>query len=153
MSTLSQFTGGGSTKAIVNAYSSGGVSPPSFSIDATAVLGTREVLSGAVTANTLKTLLTVSQAGQMPYLSFYSKNSTSRTVRCVIVADGVTVYDATTPAIATGGRGYPVAFSATWNGAQAVTLGTPLRWASSLVIQVASSLTETDNVAIAYSLN
>ena len=89
----------------------------------------------------------------MPYLAFYSKNATSRTIRCVIVADGVTVYDSTTPAVTTGGRGYPVAFSATWNGAQTLTLGSPIRWSSSLVIQVASSLTETDNVAIAYALN
>lgn len=153
MSTLSQFTGGGSTKAIVNAYSSGGVTPPNFNIDASAAVGTREVLSGALTANTLKTLLTVNQAGQMPYLSFYAKDATSRTMRCVVIADGVTVYDSTTAAVAQANRGYPLAFALTWNGAVAPTMGYPIRWAQSLVVQVASSLSETDKVAIAYALN
>lgn len=153
MSTLSQFTGGGATKAIVNAYSTSGANQPNFNIDASSVTGAREVLSGALTANTLKTLMTVSQAGQMPYLSFYAKDVTSRTMRCVVIADGVTVFDSTTPAIVQANRGYPIAFAMTGSSGTVPTLGPPIRWAQSLVVQVASSLSETDKVAIAYALN
>ena len=153
MSTLSQFAGGSVTRAIVNHCSVSGYTPPNFDISAGSGNGGREVLSGALTANTLKTLLTVTGAGQMPLLTAYTKNATSRTVRAVVIADGVTVFDSTSGSAASTGRGALIAGSVTWNGAITLAQGSPIRWASSLVVQVASSLSETDLVAIGYQLN
>lgn len=146
MSTLSQFSGGAPTTSIVNAYSSGGVSPSSTNINASpATNGAKEVLSGALTANTLATVLSVSGGGVCNWLSAYSMDTTTRTVRVRVVADGVAVFDATSNAVSLASRGIPVVgvFSNTGE----------IRFNSSLVVQVASSLTETDKVAIGYVLN
>jgi hypothetical protein len=154
MSTLSQFTGGGATKAIVNSCSTSGYTPTNFDISANGLQNQgREVLSGALTANTLKTLLTVTQAGQMPFLTAYSKDATTRTIRVVVIADGVTVFDSTSGSIGSTNRGCIVAGNHTWVTASGLGQGSPIRWAQSLVVQVASSLTETDKVAIGYVLN
>ncbi len=147
MSTLSQFTGGAATRSIVNSCSSGGVSLTNLQAN-TATNNAREVLSGALTAGVLKTLLTISQGGRVPFLSAYAKNATSRTVRVVVIADGVTVFDATSSAVTANNSGL-------WVAGQAITganASEPIRFNSSLVVQVASSLTETDFVAIGYSL-
>lgn len=150
MSTLSQFGGSAPTRSIVNAFSSGGVSavtapgPISYA---------REVLSGALTANTLKTVLSVTQGGQCPFLTAYTKNATSRTVRLVVKVDGVTVFDATSNTLTATSRGLLAAGSLGWDGSNnTMRQGHAIRWNGSLEVQVASTLTETDNVAIAYEL-
>ncbi len=147
MSTLSQFSGGAATRSIINFCSSGGVSLTNLTANASTNIG-REVLSGSLTAGVLKTLLTISHGGRVPFLSVYSKNATSRTVRIVVIVDGVTVFDATSSAVTASGSGLWVAGQAI-SGANA---SEPIRFNSSLVVQVASSLTETDGVAIGYSL-
>lgn len=147
MSTLSQFGGSQPTRAIVNGFSSGGVSAGNLAANPS-INGAREVLSGALTANTLTTLVTISQGGQIPFLSIYSKNATSRTLRLVVICDGVTVFDATSNAVTAASSGMYAAASV---GA-GLTDGGAIRFNSSCVIRVASSLTETDNVAIAYKL-
>jgi hypothetical protein len=147
MSTLTQFFGGGSTTQVVNFYSSGGV-VSGANLVATSANMAREVLSGALTAGALTTLLTVTGSGRVPLLMAFSKNSTSRTIRLVVEVDGVSVFDATTSV-----------FAGTSSGLVAAGQGNPpvpsepIRFSSSLVVRVASSLTETDNVAIAYVLH
>lgn len=155
MSTFSQFTGGQATKQIANHCSVSGYITPNFDVSATSSLNNaREVLSGALTANTLKTLLTVTGSGCVPYLTAYTKNATTRTVRAVVIVDGVTVFDSTSAVITATNRGAQIAGCATWNGGGlSAAQGEPIRFSSSLVVQVASSLTETDFVAIAYQLN
>ena len=144
MSTLSQFSGGAATRSIVNFFSSGGTI--AGGLGAGANVGTREVLSGALTANTLQTVVSISVGGQIPYLAAYSKNPTSRTIRLVVICDGVTVFDATSSTIS--GTATGIMAAGTTGGPT-----NPIRFNSSCVIRVASSLTETDNVGIAYSLN
>lgn len=148
MSTLSQFVGGGATRAIVNAYSSGGVSSAALNANLS-TNGAREVLSAALTAGTPKEIVNISGPGQMDFLTAYAKDATSRTVRVVVVLDGATVFDATSNAVTASGSGIVVV-------AQGIAGGTskapPIRWNSSCSISVASSLTETDKVAVAYSL-
>ncbi len=151
MSTLSQFAGGSATKAIINAYSSGGVQSAT-TIQATVLGNAREVLSGALTANTLKTVLSVTQGGQCPSLTAYTKDATSRTVRLVVKVDGATVFDSTSSAIAASNRGIVAAGAASWDSGYFQNYGPPIRWNNTLEVQVASSLTETDKVAIAYAL-
>ncbi len=148
MSTLSQFLGGGVTTAIVNAHSSGWTS--ATNMQAGAFNGGREVLSGALTAGTLATLLTVTGGGQVPMLSAYAKDTTSRTVRLVVEVDGVTAFDATSSAVTAANSGI---FAAGWRGSSGMEPAQPIVFASSLVVKVASSLTETDKVAIGYILH
>ena len=156
MSTLSQFGGSQPTRAIVNFYSSG-VVQSNYSVATSGALGgSREVLSGALTANTLKTILSVTNSGQCQLLSAYSKNATSRTVRLVVKVDGSTVFDATSSALVNAGRGLVAAGAAGYDGSTPYYIaqgGNPIRWNSTLEVQIASSLTETDNVAIAYAIS
>jgi hypothetical protein len=147
MSTLSQFSGGAATRSIVNICSSGSTSLATLMANGSSNCA-REVLSGALTAATLKDIVSITGGGQIDYLSAYAKNTTSRTVRLVVVLDGVTVFDATSSAVTANGSGL-LAVGQSIGGSHR---SAPIRWNSSCVISVASSLTETDNVAVAYSL-
>jgi hypothetical protein len=112
---------------------------------------TRQVLSGALTANTLRTVLSVSGSGEVPYLAGYAINTTSRTVRVRVLVDGSVVFDATSSAVTTAGSGLLV----TGIRADATAFGgttVPIYFRNSFEVQLASSLTETDLVAIAYTL-
>lgn len=151
MSQLTQFTTP-STRSVVNAYSAGGVATGATSLAAGIGNNALEVLSGAVTAATLKTVLSLTGPGQIPLLTAYTKDATSRTVRCRVTVDGVVVFDATSSAITTSGAGMVVVGSTGGGTAAATYSPVPLRWNSSCTIQVASSLTETDKVAIGYAL-
>lgn len=149
MSTLSQFSGGAATRSIVNFCSSGAANLATLQANG-ATNCAREVLSGALTANTLKDIVSITGGGQIDYLTAYAKNVTSRTVRLVVVLDGVTVFDATSSAVTANGSGLmAVGQVIAGSGSQR---SAPIRWNSSCVIRVASSLTETDNVGVAYSL-
>lgn len=148
MSTLSQFSGGAATRSIVNAFSSGGVNAGTMQASST-TNAAREVLSGALTANTLKDVVSITGSGQIDFLTAYSKNSTSRTIRLVVILDGVTVFDATSNAIAALNGGLS---AVGYNNGSGVIRSSPIRFNASCLIRVASSLTETDNVAVGYSL-
>lgn len=139
-------SGNAPTKSVVNAFSSGGASVAGLTASATTNMA-KETLSGALTANTLKTLLTVSTPGQSGYLVAYSKDTTSRTIRLRVTIDGTVVFDATSNAITVTGTGLAVVAS---GAATAVGSSEPIRWNSSLVVEVASSLSETDKVAMAH---
>jgi hypothetical protein len=151
MSTLSQFVGGAPTTSIVNAVSGGGVTT-TVAIQASTSSNTKAVLSGALTANTLATALSVTGGGEVPFLSAYAIDATARTIRCVVTVDGVSVFDATSASISTTNHGLLVMG---WVGASSAlgNSGAPLRFNASLLVQIASDLTETDKVAIAYTLN
>jgi hypothetical protein len=144
MSSLSQFTGQRVTKSVVHATSTG---TPSGAYALAG--GAREVLSGALTAATLKTLLTITGTGELFHLSAYTKNATSRTVRCRVTLDGVVVFDVTTIAVALVSAGLVVAGGDPGSSSPAQR-GT-LRFAQTCVVEVASSLTETDMLAIGYT--
>lgn len=135
------------TKQIVNQFSSGGVSVASINSGGNFA---RTLNSGALTAGTLSTLVTVTGSGMLPYLVAYTNNATARTIRVVLIIDGVTVFDATSDSISATGRGMAVVGCNTATGFTAD--GEPARFNSSCVIRVASSLTETDNIGIAYKV-
>lgn len=148
MSTFSQFAGGGATKAVINAFSSGGVSAAGIS-NSVAGNSARSVLSGALTANTLATVVNITTGGQIPFLVAYTNDATARTIRLVIVCDGVTVFDATTNSIAANGTGLAAAGGAAGSG---LVDGGSIRFNASCLIRVASSLTETDKITVGYKL-
>jgi len=154
MLNASQYINAGATTAIINAFSSGGVVTSSGqAIAATALVGSREVLSGALTAATLAALLTVDGPGRVPLLSVYAKDSTSRTMRLVVEVDGVTVFDATSAATAAVSTGMIATGFISQSSPSLFVPGESIVFSSSLVVRVASSLTETDKLAIAYILH
>lgn len=146
MSTLSQFGGNSPTTSIVNFYSSGGVKSAS-DISADSGNSMKEVLSGALTANTLSTILSATGGGEILALKAYAKDTTSRTVRLKVTIDGTSVFDATSSAITNTGVGIIAV------GDEAGSIGGGARFNSSLTVEIASSLSETDKVAIGYILD
>lgn len=134
-----------STKAIVNAISTTGWTADttlSFSENA------KVVASGALTSGVLSTVLSITGPGQCPLLAMTTADTTSRTMRMQVICDGITVFDSTSAAIALSAKGGMVAGSCYSTGRAAE--GTPIRWNSSFLVKVASSLTETDKINIAY---
>ena len=140
------------TKAILNYCSSGGVQVGG--LNATAANQAKEVLSGSLSAGVLATALSVSGAGEIGYLSVYARDTTSRTVRIKVTIDGGTpaVFDATSSAITTTNSGLLVVGNLP-SSTPYVGAVIPLRWNTSLLIEIASSLTETDKIAIAYNMS
>ena len=147
------FGSGITTRQIVNADAVAGFTPYNGDIDAASISRSKEVLSGALTANTLKTVLTVTGPGSVPLLTSYTKDATARTVRTVVIVDGTTAFDFTSASISIAKRGAIVAGELTGNPVSAtfyLTQGEPIRFSNSLVVQIASDLTETDKLAISY---
>lgn len=145
------FGANNTTRQIVNADATAGFTPFNGDIDATAPWRSKEVLSGALTANTLATVLSLTGPGEVPLLTSYTKDATARTVRTVVIVDGVTVFDFTSASIGVAKRGAIVAGElASGGGGFYVTQGNPIRFSVSLVVQQASNLTETDKLALAY---
>ena len=145
------FGANNTTRQIVNANAIAGFTPLNGDIAAPGAALGKEVLSGALTANTLATVLSLTGPGEVPLLTSYTKDGTARTVRTVVIVDGVTVFDFTSASIGVAKRGAIVAGE--WAGVPGglyVTQGNPIRFSVSLVVQQASNLTETDKIALAY---
>jgi hypothetical protein len=138
-------TGSGPVTSIVNYFSSGGTST-SASIASVVSHNAKEIMSGALTAATLKTLLTRTGRGRLNLLTAFVADATSRTVRVQVIVDGTTIYDATSNAITNPGSGVvPVGVVTAATGALEMQ---PIEFQTSLEIKLASSLTETDKVSI-----
>jgi hypothetical protein len=152
MSTLSQFAGGAPTTSIVNAYSSGGVQSGITVLGSVGNNATEVVPSGELTANVLATALSVTGGGEVPFLTVGTKDTTSRTVRAKVTVDGVVVFDATSSAVTILGSGMAVVG---YNGGAGIYVQAPapIRFNSSLLVEIASSRTETGKVSISYVLN
>lgn len=148
MSNSLDFSGGGSRppKVIINAYSTNGFTSLA---GAGSAYGVKQVLSGALTANVLKTVLSVSGQGILNFLSFYSVNGTSRTLRCRLTVDSVVVFDSTSAATALSNGGGAVA--GTFFTTPSAAILDQVNFNSSIVVEIASSLTETDFMGISYS--
>lgn len=150
MSYLSQYFGGHrATAAIVNNHSSG--APAGITLNATQLA--KAVLSGALTANTLATVVSITGQGWMPVCAVQQEDATSRTLRLQVIVDGVTVFDATSAAGTTANRAIVAAGShiQTSSGNYQLADGQPgIRFFSSCVVKVASSLTETDKLSVLY---
>lgn len=147
MSSIFQFMGGArATKSIVNAFSASGWTPVAVNVN-----GGRLLLSGALTAATLKTMLTVTGAGEVSSLALTAVDSTTRTLRLRVSVDGVVAFDSTSVAASAAGNGCVI--GAGVGGSGVIFSGSPIRFLTSLVVEVASSVTETDKLQLAYVLN
>lgn len=147
MSSIFQFMGGArATKSIVNAFSTSGWTPVAVTVHSGRLL-----LSGAMTAATLKTLLTVTGAGEVSSLALTTLEAGSRTLRLRVLVDGVVAFDSTS--VSAGISGVGCVIGAGVGDAGIVFSGSPIRFLTSLEVQVASSVTETDKLQLAYVLN
>ena len=147
MSNLSQFFGGNKPpKSIINAFSNSGFSAsgavPPYNIKVVAI--------GAVTSNVLKTVLSVSGAGQIDFLSLTTVDTTSRTLRAKVTIDGTVVFDSTSAVIASVNYGFTPLGACSSSGGTPPALQ-PTFFNSSLLVEVASSLTETDKANVGYN--
>lgn len=131
--------------SIVNGHSSGGAALPVV-IQANNVKST---LSGALTANTLKTVLNITGAGVLKFAGVQTGDTTSRTLRIKITIDGTVAFDATSAAA--------TASNAMQIGVGSLTIRDPATpnylpalerepFNSSCLVEIASSLSETDKV-------
>lgn len=137
-------TGSGPIASIVNYFSAGGTQAPSIS--ASVLSNSKETLYGLpMTGGTLYTFHNITGRGRLNLLHAYTKDATNRTVRAVVIIDGVTVFDATSSAITTSGSGIvPVGIVVAASGALVFQ---SIDFQTSCVVQIASSLSETDKVA------
>lgn len=144
MSTLSQFSGGIPTpKVIVNDVSTTGWVASGASVSSSATYASaKAIASGALAANTLKTILQITGSGGIQWLSLHCADATSRTLRMKITIDGVVAIDSTSAAIA--GSGYGGVYIGA--GAQTNVNVSPMYFKKSLLIEIASSLSETDKL-------
>lgn len=148
MSNLSQFVGGAKVpKLLVNKTSTNGSGADSINYGA-APAGAKAVDSGALTSNTLATVLSVTGSGVISLMVCAGVNDTSRTHRFKMTLDGVVVYDATTAAIASTNYGINLVGAA--NPSATVQVRDPIPFNSSLLIEYASSLTETGLTRFSY---
>lgn len=135
------------TVAIVNSYSTTGVDISASNITLDITSGIKQTLSGALTAGVLKDMLTISgSGGEMSQCVLINVDATARTMRLKVVADGYTAFDSTSASVAATPRGM---FAAGYGTAD----GPPIKWKTSLVISIASSLSETDKLILGLKYN
>lgn len=135
------------TTEIVNAFSTTGFTCPATSSWALASeRAARKTLSGALTANTLKTMLNLAGEGTLLFLGMTAVDATSRTMRMKITIDSVVVFDSTSAANTTAGAGFTAVgtVASPSTGSNAVLGEVPFR--ATCVVEIASSLTEIDKI-------
>jgi len=139
------------TKSIVNKWSTAGYTAVTVANGATN--GAIATLSGSMTAATLKTLLSVSGVGcRVRYLTFRSNDATARTVRVKITVDGTSVYDFTSASFSVSGNGVFLAGHVSVSSTTTIMLPDIIS-NSTMLIEYASSLTETDKITADYIYN
>lgn len=143
------------TTSIINGYSANGVASVAMSVG----YEPKAAQTGSLSANVLSTILNITgTAGQLSFLAIISGDATSRTLRVNITVDGTSVWDFTSAAISTSGNGIPILgyHSAGIIGggyAQMQAHNPTVKFRSSLKIEVASSLTESNKSTIYYKYN
>lgn len=149
MSNLSQFFGGGGIKPTAMVHGTLPTPAAVYRNESQRPANIEAVNSGACTAGTLKTILSVTGRGALTYLDVGVKDTTSRTSRLRVTIDGTVVYDETNSAATVPKIVVALGAMTDALGAQGLE-GTPLLFDSSLLIEYASSLTETDKASIGY---
>ena len=132
---------GGAEPAVLsihNYHSPGGLAPEFFSVTQANL---SETLSGALLAGELQEVLSLSGKGRLNFIAVKNMDATARTMRIRVILDDIEVFDATCASIANttyavvavggaGGSFQPVSFKV------------------SCTVEIASSLTETNKLAL-----
>jgi hypothetical protein len=138
------------TTSIKNTFSVAGYAKATVDVDMMAV----QTLSGSMTAGTLKTFLDEPSVGcRMPYLSISTTDATARTLRIVVTVDGVPVYDFTSSGTGIINAGAVLAGKARSEASGYLHFSPDIVSTTSLKIEAASSVTETDKLLIQWIYN
>lgn len=145
--TLSQLGLGGGTGPVAAIVNGSGAATTVIIAAATAATSANALVlaSGALTAGVLKKVLDVSGRGRLGFASVHhiSEVGTARTIRLKVTVDGAVIFDRTANGI--GGQAAGLVGIGTLDGG--------LQWVEyrqSALIEIASSLTETDKLQAAY---
>lgn len=137
-----------STQLIVRPFAATGSTVTSVGVNTD---GVTSVASGSTTAGVLKTIFSYTGGGGlMSQLSIRTADATARTIRLKVTVDGVSAYDNTSSTIPAADKGFVLAGTITNTGAHILP---PIVWANSLLIEVASSLTESNGITTQYVYN
>jgi len=129
------------TATIVSKFSSAGYTAQTVDVETAAIA----TLSGALTANTLKTMLNItSTGGVMTKLAVVSADGTARTLRVVVTVDGGVAYDYTSASFSSVNLGCNLAGKQRSESSSYYGITPNIVWTTSLKIEIASNLTETD---------
>lgn len=138
------------TTAIVGKFSKTNYTPIIISDDLSSI----QALSGAVTANTLKTLFNLTgTGGRISKLSIRTADATARTIRLVVTVDGAVVYDFTSASVSINNSGAFVAGKAGAEGSVHLDRQPEIVFTTSCKVEFASNLTETDKFTLQYLYN
>lgn len=134
------------TTSVVNGYSTAGVSP--LAMTSSVVRGTKVTLSGALTANTLKSMITVAgSAGSMSVCAVHTNDSTVQTLRLQVIVDGAyTVFDTTSASVSATSLGILAAGATDASASSFLFDGSEIHWKTSLSVSIASSAAATDKL-------
>ena len=105
-------------------------------------------LSGAMTAGTLKTAYQASGKGRVNFFAVGVNDATSRTVRVRITVNGTVVFDKTSSTIVNNGQAV-VAIGGISSASGNPIVFQPIDYTNGVLIEIASSLTETDKLTTA----
>ena len=146
MSSLSQFVGGNTpAKVIVNRCSAGGVIDGVSNLSSNAQnYGFAYAISGALVANTLATVLSLTGRGQVDILVIGGLSGTN-THRCKVTIDGTVVFDATSSANVTNTTGMNIV------GTAIAGISNPIYFNKSFLVEYATSFGATGATGFGYS--
>ncbi len=146
MSALTQFTGGERIASLVGTPSAHSVMQAVYP-----VAGATAALSGAMTAGVLKTALSITGRGRMNWAAIYANDATARTLRMRITVDGSVIRDHTSASISAANTGFIGVGGGAYNGGAPTIFYQPIRFSEALLIEIASSVSETDKATFAYA--
>lgn len=107
--------------------------------------------TGALSAGVLATVLSLSGRGAISFLACSGVDTTARTHRLKVTLDGVVIFDATTASTSNAGSVLAaIGFFIPSSTVNAAPIFEPLVFNSSLLVEYASSVTETAKSIIAY---
>jgi len=131
------------TVAFANLFTASNTSTTITNVEITNIL----TLSGAMTANTAKTMLNLSgQGGKIPVLAVRTKDATARTIKLHVTLDG---YLTTITSNSISGANVGI-IACGQIMAAGLSEGEPLKWKTSILVQIESNLTETDKIELIY---
>lgn len=113
---------------------------------------TKPTLSGALTANTYKSMVSVTGGGVLSLAAVTAVDTTSRDMAIRITLDGVVINTATTTATTVADRGAVAVGHVVMSGSTPMVLPQDLPFTTSCLIEIKSSLTETDKLTLYYAL-
>ena len=138
--------------SIVNATSTTGSTPDLYGAGAAATItsAVKVAYSGALTANTLVTVLSLTGQGVVLFAGCGSVDATSRTHRFKLTIDGVVVYDATTAAATAIYKGILVIGIMNLGSVYLLPVPDAVPFNSSFLLEYASSVSETAKTLFNY---